>query len=202
MPTTPATSASAASAKKITQITQSLSSGVTNLLTELARVNVSADNDVSNSAIMAQLLALHTLVEGISTRLAAVEKTISKADDGVPEPTEIEPVVSLEFPNRSVKFVNHPSLMMYSWLISSSEYNAVARAHNATLGGGNDTVMPLRTSRNTYIVGFPSTVGHLASLGNYALYHLILGILTMTHRRHCPGDTAQGVRPTSPPSWP
>lgn len=86
-----ATSAAVASAKKITPITQSLSSGVTNLLTELARVNVSADTDVSNSAIMAQLQALHTLVEGISTRLAAVEKSICKATDDVPDPIEIEP---------------------------------------------------------------------------------------------------------------
>lgn len=109
-PTTPATSAAVASAKKITQITQSLSSGVTNLLTELARVNVSADTDVSNSAIMAQLQALYTLVEGISTRLAAVEKRMCNTDDDVPDAIEIEPEVWLIGPDLAAEFVNHPTL--------------------------------------------------------------------------------------------
>lgn len=166
-PPTPA-SAAVASAQKIKNYTQSISSGVTNLLTELGRVSVSADTNVSNHVIMAQLQALHTLVDGISTRLAAVEKSSAKPEDDVPDPIEIEPEVSYAFPNRTAGFVNHPNPMMESPLTWSSEYNAIARSYNATISAGNDTLMPLRTVRNTYIVGFPSTLGHLVSLGLYA----------------------------------
>lgn len=69
-------------------------------------------------------------------------------------------------PYHSAEFVNHPTLMN-QWLIRSSEYNEYARSYNATLVSGKDTLMPLRTIRDTYILGFPSTVGHLTSLGIY-----------------------------------
>lgn len=173
--TTPASAAAAvASAQKIKNYTQSISSGVTNLLTELGRVSVSADSNVGNDVIMAQLQALHTLVESISTRLAAVEKSIAKPEDDVPDPIEIEPEVSYALPNRTAEFVNHPSSMMESRLTYSSEYNAIARSYNATIRGGNDTLMPLRTVRNTYIVGFPSTLGHLVFLSLYPSPNAVL----------------------------
>lgn len=163
-------------------------------------MNVSADTDVSNAAIMAQLQALHKLVEGISTRLAAVEKSICKATDDVPDPIEIEPEVSFMYPYHSAEFVNHP-ILMKQWLIRSSEYNDYARGYNVTLVSGKDTLMPLRTSRNTYIVGFPSTVGHLVSLGIYVSPNVVRGLLTTKHRLHCRGDTAERVRPTRPSRW-
>lgn len=38
--------------------------------------------------------------------------------------------------------------------------------------------MPLRTARNTYIVGFPSTLGHLVFLGLYPLASMASSLLT------------------------
>lgn len=107
-PTT-ATATAVVSAKKISNYTQSISSGVTNLLAELGRVSVSADANVGNHAIMAQLQALYTLVEGISTSVAAVEKSISKGVGDVPDPIEIESGVLYNDRDFTAEFVNSSS---------------------------------------------------------------------------------------------
>lgn len=100
----------AASARKIANYTQSISSGVTNLLTELGRVNSPTDPN-GNDAVLSQLQTLTALVQDMNTRLAAVEKSIQKHDDNqtpngdaIPEPIELEvecsefqPVITAEY---------------------------------------------------------------------------------------------------------
>lgn len=81
---------STASARKIANYTQSISSGVTNLLTELGRVN--GDDSSDNAAILTQLQTLTTLVQDMGTRLTGVEKSLEGLHTGSrPEMIEIEP---------------------------------------------------------------------------------------------------------------
>lgn len=74
-------SAHAASAKRIANYTQSISSGVTNLLTEIGRVSaasVSAPASASetNGAILLQLQALTGQIVGLTNRMDEVQKMV------------------------------------------------------------------------------------------------------------------------------
>lgn len=72
--TTPQTTASA---RKIANYTQSISSGVTNLLTELGRVNGPGSG---TDEILTQLQTLTSLIQDMNTRLFGVEKTLQRLE--------------------------------------------------------------------------------------------------------------------------
>lgn len=86
-----------ASAKKIANYSQSISSGVTNLLAELGRVNAPISFD--SGAIQTQLETLIALVQGMDARLAAVEQGLQRLQsDDVPGLMEIAPVGIAQMP--------------------------------------------------------------------------------------------------------
>lgn len=158
---------STASARKIANYTQSISSGVTNLLTELGRVN--GDDSSDNAAILTQLQTLTTLVRDMGTRLTSVEKSLEGLHTGSrPEMIEIEPPGDMYMPDLDPKYgmgsLEKPPLT------TIREHNERARLYNHALQYGNDVLMPLRTELNTVVVGFPATLGHLISLSFLVLY--------------------------------
>lgn len=104
------------SARKIANYTQSISSGVTNLLTELGRVNATSSPDTNtNNAVLTQLQVLTTLVQDMSTRLAAVEQNLQKLDHGdTPILIEYEPEKPAFHPNITVEYVLGPPLQGYA----------------------------------------------------------------------------------------
>lgn len=69
-----------ASAKKIASYTQSISSGLTNLLTERGRANAAPPFDPG--LIQAQLQTLIVLFQGMDTRLATLEQRLPRPESG------------------------------------------------------------------------------------------------------------------------
>lgn len=74
-------SAHAASAKKIANYTQSISSGVTNLLTEIGRVSASpapaaAPARAADAEILLQLQALSGQIVGLANRMHKVQQMV------------------------------------------------------------------------------------------------------------------------------
>lgn len=183
VPFTMSSQQSNASAKKIANYTQSISSGVTNLLTELGRVNTPASFD--SAPIQNQLETLIALVQGMDTRLAAVEKSLQKLEsDNVPGLMEIAPVGIAQMPGFKImpkvtaECVFRP--LPRARLTSVSEHNSRARRHNETLQKGNDALMPVRTANNTLAVGFPSTLGDLVFLSPNPSPHIARSFLTFS----------------------
>lgn len=92
-----ATQQSSANAEKIANYSQVISTGVTNLLNELCHANGAASFDPG--AIGAQLQTLITLVQGMDTRIAALEQGLQKPDSGkVPKLMEIQPALMVQIP--------------------------------------------------------------------------------------------------------
>lgn len=155
-----------ASARKIANYTQSISSGVTNLLTELGRVNIASSVDAdSNNAILSKLETLTILIQDMSNRLSTVERTVSRLDSDGTVLLEIAPQYSNDDDGVvSAECVLGP--LLCARLTCAREHNSRARRHNNTVERGDGALMPLRTPHNTLVVGFPSTLGHLVSLGS------------------------------------
>lgn len=91
------TPAHAASAKKIANYTQSISTGVTNLLTEIGRINAPAapfpaPATGTDVAILLQLQALTGQIVGLVDRMDDVQRMVKglekRLDDMAPSPAE------------------------------------------------------------------------------------------------------------------
>lgn len=99
MSSSTSTSANAASAKKIANYTQSISTGVTNLLTEIGRVSASASAPapISTSGtdreILLQLQALTGQIVGLANRMDEVQRMVQglekRLDDIACSPPDI-----------------------------------------------------------------------------------------------------------------
>lgn len=92
------TAAHAASAKTIANYTQSISTGVTNLLTEIGRVSVSsapapASASATDAAILLQLQALTGQIVGLVNRMDEVQRMVGglekRLDDMGTRPSDI-----------------------------------------------------------------------------------------------------------------
>lgn len=103
-PPTMASQQSIASTEKIANYSQSISSGVTNLLNEFGRVNAVVAFD--SGVIEAQLQKLIAHIQGMDTRIAAIEQSLQSLQSMQRTETtngtwilEIEPVEVVDMPD-------------------------------------------------------------------------------------------------------
>ncbi|KAL0635431.1 hypothetical protein Q9L58_005639 [Maublancomyces gigas] len=141
-PTPTPLSVHAASARKIANYTQSISTGVTNLLTEIGRVSATsapapapASAIGTDAAILLQLQALTGQIVGLVNRMDEVQRMVGGLEKRLDDMASSRSDVGWELKRP------HPSLV-------SERHNELARLHNGRARNAYSMLLPLFNSRD------------------------------------------------------